>query len=255
VPAVAPAGYRAGVLRLAVLLIVSAALAAASPVVARPTRARTLEQAADEERRQGRLPEAFAAYKQAWIAHPAPRYLYRLGQCEHLRGDDERALFFFQRYLDKRAIPPFKAKVERHVAEAHQKIAAARVTRKTEGETPRLAVMPMASTAKMPALAAERMTEQLHALVTKRRPGRVRDLDSTYVDLHLASLVELECVLADEPCLRSLMPLFNVDELVVVTSKDEQLTLRIVSADASISSRQAKVLRSQVSEGVRRVLP
>lgn len=236
---------------LAALLV----LAAAAPASARPGNARDHERQADDHRRAGRFDKALEGYREAWIAHPAPRYLYRLGQCEHLRGDDERALFFFQRYLDKRAVPPFKKKVQKHVAEARVTVASAREAR----AKPRLALLPVASGEARDALTAEEITAKLHAAMTARRKGAVRDLDRTYRDLHLASLVGLDCPATDEACVRKLMPLLQADAVVVAVDEPKgAMTLRVIRADVpkatTASAGGVPLVLSQLQDSVDRVL-
>jgi hypothetical protein len=49
----------------------------------------------------GHLEEAISLYEKAYEIDPDPMLLFNLGQCHRLAGNDERALFFYQRYLDQ----------------------------------------------------------------------------------------------------------------------------------------------------------
>jgi hypothetical protein len=223
-------------------LAAALALVVVTPAAARPERARAIERIADEHRREGRLEQALVSYRDAWLAHPAPRYLYRLGQCEWQRERIGRALFFFDAYLQLKAVPPFKKQVDKRVKQARERLAADRATRGSD----RVALLPLDG---LPSEEAEGLTARLHgALVDAGLP--LRGLDQTYADLHLASLVGVECAAGDQACQRRLLPLLEADVLVTAQPEDKQLKLARVGV-APTRAKPAPIRIEELEAGVR----
>ncbi len=52
----------------------------------------------------GRFDEALKQYEQAYELHPAAALFFNIGQCHRQLGNEERAVFFFRRYLESK--PP-----------------------------------------------------------------------------------------------------------------------------------------------------
>lgn len=64
-----------------------------------------------------RYREALEEFKEAYVVHPDPAFLFNIGQCHRLLRETEQALTFYRRYL--RAVPdaPGRTEVERRIAE------------------------------------------------------------------------------------------------------------------------------------------
>lgn len=104
--------------RLAVVLASSLALA----VAAAPANAQTAAEKAAVEYQKGK--EAFqardfegarAAFERAYMLDPSPVLLYNLGRACEESGDAEKAIEYFQMYLDRTADTPDRGDVERRV--------------------------------------------------------------------------------------------------------------------------------------------
>jgi tetratricopeptide (TPR) repeat protein len=71
----------------------------------------------------GHFDEASALFEKAYQLDPAPILLFNIGQCERRLGHNERALFFYRRYLEQ-APPsaPERADVDKRVADLERSI-------------------------------------------------------------------------------------------------------------------------------------
>jgi len=73
----------------------------------------------------GQFKEAAAAYGEAYAAVPLPAFLYNLGQC-HSRvekvPDLEKAVFYFETYLDKQPAAPNQAEVKEEITRLKRRI-------------------------------------------------------------------------------------------------------------------------------------
>jgi tetratricopeptide (TPR) repeat protein len=69
----------------------------------------------------GRFEEALTEYQSAYEALPLPGFVFNLAQCYRNLGDDERAIFFYQRYLTLQPDAPNRPVVEQLIAEQHRR--------------------------------------------------------------------------------------------------------------------------------------
>src|SRR4029077_20410488 len=65
----------------------------------------------------GHFAEAIAAFEKAYEIDPAPILLFNIGQAHRQTGNNERATFFYRRYLEQAPNAPNRAQVEKRVHE------------------------------------------------------------------------------------------------------------------------------------------
>lgn len=87
---------------IALLCAVALSLAAA-PVQARNQDARAKFERAQRAYHVGSFEEALALYEEAYRLDPRPPFLFNIGQCHRQMGNWERAICFFNQYLDAHA--------------------------------------------------------------------------------------------------------------------------------------------------------
>ena len=75
--------------------------ASADPDEARRTEARVHFEAARTHHNVGRFEEAIEAYQAAYDLVPLPDLLFNIGQCHRNLKNHERAIFFFERFLQE----------------------------------------------------------------------------------------------------------------------------------------------------------
>lgn len=76
----------------------------------------------------GLFDEALAGFQAAYTRAPLPGFLFNLGQCERQLGRHDRAIFFFERYLEERPDAANRPLVEELLAESRSYLAAAAAT-------------------------------------------------------------------------------------------------------------------------------
>lgn len=76
----------------------------------------------------GKFEEALAGFQAAYTHAPLPGFLFNLGQCERQLGHYDRAIFFFERYLEEKPFSENRALVEELLAESRSRLAAASAT-------------------------------------------------------------------------------------------------------------------------------
>jgi tetratricopeptide (TPR) repeat protein len=72
---------------------------------------------------QGRFDQALSAYQAAYAAKPLPGFLFNVAQCYRNLGNDERAVFFYRRYLSLDPKTDNRALVEQLIAESQKRLA------------------------------------------------------------------------------------------------------------------------------------
>jgi hypothetical protein len=91
--------------------------------------ARTYNARAEKLFSLGMFREAAAEYQRAYVAKPIPDFLYNLGQCHKRLGaveDLERAIFFFESYVNNAAPSPLRDEVELQIAKLRKEVTARR---------------------------------------------------------------------------------------------------------------------------------
>jgi tetratricopeptide (TPR) repeat protein len=83
--------------------------------------ARAQFQRAEAAYNMGKFTEALAAYQAAYEAKPLPGLLFNIAQCHRNLGNQERALFFYRRYLALDPQTSNRATVEQLIAETEQR--------------------------------------------------------------------------------------------------------------------------------------
>lgn len=73
----------------------------------------------------GRFDEALQGFQAAFAKKPLPGFLFNLGQCERQLGHHQRAIFFFERYLDEKPDAANRSTVEELIAESRAQLARA----------------------------------------------------------------------------------------------------------------------------------
>jgi tetratricopeptide (TPR) repeat protein len=76
----------------------------------------------------GRFDDALMGFQAAFAKKPLPGFLFNLGQCERQLGHHDRAIFFFERYLDEKPDAGNRALVEELIAESRTRLADAAAT-------------------------------------------------------------------------------------------------------------------------------
>jgi hypothetical protein len=69
---------------------------------------------------KGDFSTAIAEFEKAYEVAPSPILLFNIAQCHRHLGNQERALFFYRRYLEQRPKAVNRAEVERRIAELEQ---------------------------------------------------------------------------------------------------------------------------------------
>jgi tetratricopeptide (TPR) repeat protein len=83
----------------------------------------------------GQYPQAIEAFRQAYVLKPVPLFLYNIAQAHRLTGQGEDAIRIYERFLQEDPKTPFRADVERHLAELRSlKEQAAEKARKQQEE-------------------------------------------------------------------------------------------------------------------------
>jgi tetratricopeptide (TPR) repeat protein len=99
----------------------------------------------------GRFSEAVESYERSYQTLPLPELLFNLGQCHRQLGDDERAVFFYRRYLSESKAPANRALVEELIHEASRRIEAKKLAterpKEPEPPPPKLEPPPIARAA------------------------------------------------------------------------------------------------------------
>jgi tetratricopeptide (TPR) repeat protein len=72
----------------------------------------------------GRFDDALVGFQAAFAKKPLPGFLFNLGQCERQLGHHDRAIFFFERYLDEKPDAGNRALVEELIAESRARLPA-----------------------------------------------------------------------------------------------------------------------------------
>jgi tetratricopeptide repeat protein len=108
----------------AILLIAAPGRGAAAGKSESDKAARAHFQQAEKAFNLGNFEEALAAYQAAYAAKPLPGFLFNLAQCQRNLGNQERALFFYRRYLELEPQTPNRAVVEGLIAESEKRLAA-----------------------------------------------------------------------------------------------------------------------------------
>ncbi len=70
----------------------------------------------------GKFREALRGYEAAYAAMPLPAFLFNIAQCQRNLNNHERALFFYQRYLNLESAPPNKRIVQGLIVEEQQRL-------------------------------------------------------------------------------------------------------------------------------------
>jgi len=78
---------------------------------------------AEAEYNLGHFADSIPLYEKAYKLKPAPILLFNLGQCHRHLGNNERALFFYRRYLDAAPEAEDRPDVEKRVADLERAIA------------------------------------------------------------------------------------------------------------------------------------
>jgi tetratricopeptide (TPR) repeat protein len=116
-------------LALGGLLVALAAPAVAAPRRATPVRGPSAHDARQEKIARGhfdkaekafnlgRFDEALAGYQAAYEALPLPAFVFNIAQCHRNLGNDEQAVFFYQRFLSLQPDAPNRPVVEELIAE------------------------------------------------------------------------------------------------------------------------------------------
>lgn len=78
---------------------------------------------AEAEYNLGHFTESIPLFEKAYKLKPAPILLFNLGQCHRHLGNNERALFFYRRYLDAAPEAGDRQDVEKRVADLERAIA------------------------------------------------------------------------------------------------------------------------------------
>ena len=124
-------GFRALVAGLAVGLFLSV-LAGSARADDVEKDARRLFQRAELSFNVGKFAEALTDYQAAYQAKPLPGFLFNIAQCYRNLGDQERARFFFRRYLALDPHAPNKRRVEELIDEMTKQLEA----KQAEGANP-----------------------------------------------------------------------------------------------------------------------
>jgi hypothetical protein len=116
--------------------------------------ARRLFQRAELSFNVGKFSEALVDYQAAYQAKPLPGFLFNIAQCYRNMGDQERARFFFRRYLALEPRAPNKRRVEELIDEMTKQLEAreaaaaqapAAASPSNAGEPPAAPVTPLPS--------------------------------------------------------------------------------------------------------------
>src|SRR5262245_51929487 len=82
---------------MALAVLPTAALAA--PAASEPDEARALFKKGQAHYNVDQFPQAVDLFKQAYLLHPDPTFLYNIAQCHRKLGDVNEALSYFRKYL------------------------------------------------------------------------------------------------------------------------------------------------------------
>jgi hypothetical protein len=98
-------------------------------VLAAPVRAESNRKAAKEifekgatEYNLGHFADAIGLFEKAYALDPSPIILFNIAQCHRQTANNERALFFYRRYLAEAPKAPNRAEVEKRIADLEQSI-------------------------------------------------------------------------------------------------------------------------------------
>ena len=108
-------------------------LCVAQPDEGRRAEARTHFEAGREHHKLGRFDRAIEEYETAYRLIPLPDILFNIGQCHRNLKNQERAIFFFERFLQEAPKAPDAELVRKLIAELEQELALQKV--KTETAT------------------------------------------------------------------------------------------------------------------------
>jgi tetratricopeptide (TPR) repeat protein len=128
--------------------LVFAVLLAGAPAPVRDVaadEARTLYVEAKTAYDAGRFDDALVGFQAAFAKKPLPGFLFNLGQCERQLGHHDRAIFFFERYLDEKPDAANRALVEELIAESRARLPAPAPAMTVPAAAP-VAVTPQAPT-------------------------------------------------------------------------------------------------------------
>jgi tetratricopeptide (TPR) repeat protein len=139
--------------------------------------ARTHFDRAEKAFNLGRFQEALVEYQAAYEALPLPAFVFNIAQCHRNLGDEEKAIFFYQRFLSLQPDAPNRGVVEELIAEQGRKLEQRRTAEAPPTpEPPADAGAPPApptTTAEPPPPAPQRLAPEpvlVHAPPPSRRP-------------------------------------------------------------------------------------
>jgi len=104
---------------LAALLLVAPSIAAgAGGSDSAAKRAQSLFQRAEAHYSRGEFREALPLYLEAHRAKPLPELLFNVGQCYRHLGEHERAVFYYQQFLEQKPRTPQRAQVQQLIEDS-----------------------------------------------------------------------------------------------------------------------------------------
>jgi hypothetical protein len=104
--------------RTVTILLAITVFAFVRPMPASAQSSRSAKAQADKGAREynlGHFPEAISAFEKAYEIDPAPILLFNIAQAHRQSGDNERAIFFYRRYLEQAPNASNRADVEKRV--------------------------------------------------------------------------------------------------------------------------------------------
>jgi tetratricopeptide (TPR) repeat protein len=129
---------------VAVALVPALALAAApSPTQADVEEARALFKRGQAYYNIDEFRQAADLFKQAYVRHPDPTFLYNIAQCHRKMGEVDEALSYFRKYLKSSPNAPNRPEVERRIKELEE----AQVAEMKAREAPPTGIVPPGSSA------------------------------------------------------------------------------------------------------------
>ena len=110
--------------RLLAVVALAAVCLASGPALGQPPHGKTPEEEAKEQYERGvvaynleRFDDAIAAFTRAYELDPAPTLPYNIAQARWKKGENERALFYYRRYLEADPTTENRARVEARIHE------------------------------------------------------------------------------------------------------------------------------------------
>ena len=143
----------------------------------------------------GRFQEALAGYERAYELYPAHGLLFNLGQCHRELGTHERAIFFFERYLEETGDSPNRELVIDLIAESRAALARSAAEREAQ-QLPSSEALEAERARQVEAL--RELEEARAALEAAREDGdRTRDEERRTYEAALEQLEEARAELAE----------------------------------------------------------